>query len=278
MITIGRNVTDIRPSLAARIGYAVSDVWVLSKRELLHWLGNPWGIMIGWFFPVMMLLLFGYLFGGAMSVPDGGGYFEFLMPGMFAMAMFFGVESTVLAVTTDASKGVTDRFRSMPIHASAVLLGRCMVDMLNSVIGLLVLIVTGLLLGWGWHDGFDRALAAFGLLLLLRFALLWVGIFIGLHATNPHNVAMVQMLIWPVGFLSNVFVDTTTMPKWLGAIAEFNPISATSTAARQLFDNPGLRGDSWMSEHAVLLSAGWPALLLAIFLPLAIRSYRRLSR
>ncbi|WP_256976051.1 ABC transporter permease [Paenibacillus sp. MY03] len=278
MITMERNVKNIQPSGAARIRYAFTDVWVLSKRELLHWGGNPWGIMIGWLFPVMMLLMFGYLFGGAMAVPGGGSYFEFLMPGMFAMTMFFGVESTVMAVTTDASKGVTDRFRSMPIHASAVLLGRCMVDMLNSVIGLLVLIVTGLLLGWGWHEGADHALAAFGLLLLLRFSLLWVGIFVGLHATNPHNVSMVQLLVWPVGFLSNVFVDTTTMPAWLGAIAEFNPLSATSTAARELFGNPGLRGESWMSEHALLLAVGWPVLLLAIFLPLAVRSYRKLNR
>jgi ABC-2 type transport system permease protein len=278
MITVGRKVTEVVPSPAARLRYAITDVWVLTKRELLHWIGNPWGIMIGWLFPVMLLLMFGYLFGGAMAVPGGGSYFEFLMPGMFAMAMFFGVESTVLAVTTDASKGVTDRFRSLPIHASAVLLGRCLVDMLNSAVGLLVLVVTGLLLGWGWHDGTSQALAAFGLLLLLRFSLLWVGIYIGLLATNPHNVSMVQLLVWPIGFLSNVFVDPATMPAWLGAIAEFNPISATSTAARVLFAGPGMHGDTWLSEHAVLLAAGWPLLLVAIFLPLAVRSYRRLNR
>lgn len=271
-------MTKVPPPPATRFRYALADVWVLTKRELLHWTGNPWGIMIGWLFPVMLLLMFGYLFGGAMSVPDGGSYFEFLMPGMFAMAMFFGVESTVLAVTTDASKGVTDRFRSLPIHASAVLLGRCLVDMLNSAVGLLVLVVTGLLLGWSWHVGLGQALAAFGLLLLLRFSLLWVGIYIGLHATNPNNVSMVQMLIWPVGFLSNVFVDPATMPAWLGAIAEFNPISATSTAARELFAGPGMHGDTWLSEHAIVLAAGWPALLIAIFLPLAVRSYRRLNR
>lgn len=278
MITMGRKMTDVMPSPAARLRNAFTDVWVLTKRELLHWLGNPWGMIIGWLFPVMLLLMFGYLFGGAMAVPGGGSYFDFLMPGMFAMAMFFGVESTVLAVTTDASKGVTDRFRSLPIHASAVLLGRCLVDMLNSAVGLLVLVATGLLLGWGWHDGLGQAMMAFGLLLLLRFSLLWVGIYIGLHATNPHNVSMVQLLVWPIGFLSNVFVDPATMPAWLGAVAEFNPISATSTAARELFAGPGMRGDTWLSEHAVLLAAGWPLLLIAIFLPLAVRSYRRLNR
>ncbi|MDF2838206.1 MAG: multidrug transporter permease [Paenibacillus sp.] len=278
MITMGRKMTEVVPTPAARFRYAITDVWVLTKRELLHWSANPWGMIIGWLFPVMLLLMFGYLFGGAMAVPGGGSYFEFLMPGMFAMAMFFGVESTVLAVTTDASKGVTDRFRSLPIHASAVLLGRCLVDMLNSAVGLLVLVATGLLLGWGWHDGLGQAMMAFGLLLLLRFSLLWVGIYIGLHATNPHNVSMVQLLVWPIGFLSNVFVDPATMPAWLGAIAEFNPISATSTAARELFAGPGMRGETWLSEHAVLLAAGWPILLIAIFLPLAVRSYRRLNR
>lgn len=260
------------------IRYAANDVWVLSRRELLHWSGNPWAILIGLLFPVMMVLMFGYLFGGAMMVPDGGQYFDFLMPGMFAMTMFFGVEATALAVSADVSKGVTDRFRSMPIHASAVVLGRCTVDMLNSVLGLAVLVITGLLLGWRWHEGLDGALLAIGLLLLLRFSLLWIGIYIGLKAKNAQSISMVQILIWPVGFLSNVFVDPTTMPTWLGTIAQCNPLSATASAARELLGNPGWQGDTWLSQHASVLALAWPVLLIAIFLPLAVRRYRRLSQ
>lgn len=277
------NPQDIEPaavshSLGTRFRYTISDVWVLAQRELLHWRGQPGVIIINWLFPVLMVLMFGLLFGGAIVVPDGGAYFEFLMPGMYAMTMLFGVESTVMAVTSDASKGVTDRFRSMPMNASAVVIGRCAADMLNSVIGLAVLIASGLLLGWRWHDGLGNALLAVLLLLLLRFALLWVGIYIGLIAKSPHIVSAVQLLVWPVGFLSNVFVDPSTMPAWLGAIAEWNPLSATSSSARELFLNPGWQGNSWMSEHSVMLSIAWPIALIAIFLPMSVRRYRQLSR
>ncbi|EGG31235.1 ABC transporter permease [Paenibacillus sp. HGF5] len=277
------NPQDIEPaavshSLGTRFRYTISDVWVLAQRELLHWRGQPGVIIINWLFPVLMVLMFGLLFGGAIVVPDGGAYFEFLMPGMYAMTMLFGVESTVMAVTSDASKGVTDRFRSMPMNASAVVIGRCAADMLNSVIGLAVLIASGLLLGWRWHDGLGNALLAVLLLLLLRFALLWVGIYIGLIAKSPHIVSAVQLLVWPVGFLSNVFVDPSTMPAWLGAIAEWNPLSATSSSARELFLNPGWQGNSWMSEHSVMLSIVWPIALIAIFLPMSVRRYRQLSR
>jgi ABC-2 type transport system permease protein len=184
----------------------------------------------------------------------------------------------MIAVTTDAAKGVTDRFRSLPMSASAVVLGRCLADMLNSMIGLAIMIGVGLLLGWRWHVGLDNALAAVGLLLLLRFALLWVGIFCGLIASGPESVAAVQILVWPFSFLSNVFVDPVTMPAWLGVIAQWNPLSATASATRALFMNPGWQGDSWAAENALSLAIIWPILLVAIFLPFSVRKYRRLSR
>jgi ABC-2 type transport system permease protein len=197
---------------------------------------------------------------------------------MFATTMLFGLETTMIAVTTDASKGVTDRFRSLPMSASAVVLGRCLADMLNSIVGLAILMGTGLLLGWRWHGGISSALTAVGLLLLLRFALLWVGIFCGLLARGPEAVVSVQILVWPISFLSNVFVDPSTMPPWLGMVAQWNPLSATTEAIRHLFMNPGWQAGSWSSEHAVLLAIVWPVLLAAIFLPLSVRAYRRLNR
>jgi ABC-2 type transport system permease protein len=150
--------------------------------------------------------------------------------------------------------------------------------MLNSIVGLAIMIGVGLLLGWRWHAGLDAALVAVGLLLLLRFALLWVGIFLGLTAKGPESVAAVQILVWPFSFLSNVFVDPATMPAWLGAIAQWNPLSATVLATRELFLNPGWQGEPWIAENALLLAVVWPALLVAIFLPLSARKYRRLSR
>jgi ABC-2 type transport system permease protein len=262
----------------SRLGWALADAWTITRRDLMHWRLQPGPVILGWLFPVMILLMFGLLFGGAISVPEGGDYFEFLMPGMFAMTMLFGLETTMLAVTTDAVKGVTDRFRSLPMSASAVVLGRCIADMLNSIVGLAILVGVGLLLGWRWHGSLNAALAAVGLLLLLRFALLWVGIFLGLAAKGPESVASVQILVWPISFLSSVFVDASTMPFWLGTIAEWNPLSATASATRELFMNPRWAGDSWVSENAMLMALIWPLLLTAIFLPLSVRKYRRLSR
>jgi ABC-2 type transport system permease protein len=136
----------------------------------------------------------------------------------------------------------------------------------------------GLVVGWRWHNGTGRALLAFGLLLLLRLALLWVGIYLGLVVGSPETLMAVQILVWPLGFLSNTFAAPATMPGWLGAIAEWNPLSATVSATRELFGNPGWGGDSWLAGHALVLALGWPALLIAVFFPLSVRRYRRLSR
>jgi ABC-2 type transport system permease protein len=262
----------------AQFGWAITDAWIITRRDLMHWRLRSATVIMGWFFPVMIVLMFGLLFGGAIRVPNGGSYFEFLMPGMFATTMLFGLETTMIAVTTDASKGVTDRFRSLPMSASAVVLGRCIADILNSIVGLAIMLGVGLLLGWRWHAGMAPALAAVGLLLLLRFALLWVGIFFGLRAKGPESVTSVQILVWPISFLSNAFVDPSTMPPWLGVLAQWNPLSATTSAIRQLFLNPGWQAGSWSAEHAVLLAIVWPVLLAAIFLPLSVRAYRRLNR
>jgi ABC-2 type transport system permease protein len=262
----------------AQFGWAIADAWIITRRDLMHWRLRPATVIMGWFFPVMIVLMFGLLFGGAIRVPNGGSYFEFLMPGMFATTMLFGLEATMIAVTTDAAKGVTDRFRSLPMSASAVVLGRCNADLLNSIVGLAIMIGVGLLLGWHWHAGMAPALAAVGLLLLLRFALLWVGIFFGLRAKGPESVTSVQILVWPISFLSNAFVDPSTMPPWLGVLAQWNPLSATTSAIRQLFLNPGWQAGSWSAEYAVLLAIVWSVLLAAIFLPLSVRAYRRLNR
>ncbi|GAA3015257.1 ABC transporter permease [Streptosporangium longisporum] len=271
-------------SPATRAARVFTDSWTITLRDLRHWVRRPGPVVLGWFFPVLMVLMFGGLFGGAIGAPSGGpggsgagDYIDFLVPGMFAMTMLFGLETTMTAVTTDAARGVTDRFRSMPMNSSVVVMGRGIADMLDSAVGLAVMFATGLLLGWRGDGGPAGTLAAVGLLLLLRFAVLWVGIFIGLVAGGPEAVASVQILIWPVGFLSSVFVDPATMPSWLGAVAEWNPLSATATAVRRLFGDPGWAGESWVAQHATLMAVLWPLLLIAVFLPLSARTFRRLG-
>jgi ABC-2 type transport system permease protein len=272
---ISRTVPD-------RMRWAMADAWTVARRDLIHWFRQPFGIIVTLLFPVMLVLMFGYLFGGAMSLPGGnatggGDYREFLMPGMFAMTMAFGLEATMMSVSTDAARGVTDRFRSMPMAPSAVVLGRSIADMLNSALGLSVMVACGLVVGWRWHESIGQVLLAVGLLLLLRFSLLWVGIFLGLMVKSPEAVAAVQILVWPILFLSNTFVAPETMPGWLGAISEWNPLSATVAATRELFGNPGWGGETWISRNSLFMAVLWPIVIFAVFFPLSVRRYRGLS-
>ncbi|MFD5874135.1 ABC transporter permease [Streptomyces sp. NPDC060322] len=259
-----------------RVGWALTDSWTMTRRELAYWARQPVQVVVGLVFPVMLLLMFNYLVGGGSGI-DGDNT-DFLVPGMLALTMAFGLEGTMLAVTQDLNKGVIDRFRSMPMVPGAVLAGRSAADMLQSVAALAVMTGVGYALGWRWHKGTAAALTALGLLLLLRFAMLWIGIHLAMVAGRPEMVQAVQILVWPVGFLSNVFASPESMPGWLGAVVEWNPMSATATAVRGLFGNPGGASGSWAAEHAGLLAVAWPVALLVLFLPLAVRRFARIDR
>ncbi|MEU1900307.1 ABC transporter permease [Nocardiopsis dassonvillei] len=275
------NDTVIQGAVSApadRLRWALADGWTIARRDVVHWLRQPGQLVAGLLFPVVMVLMFGFLFGGAMTVPGGGDYREFLMPGMFAMAMVFGVGETVTAVSQDAARGVTDRFRSMPMAPSAVVVGRCAADMLRSGITLVLLVLCGLLVGWQWNGTTGEAAAGIGLLLLLRFSLVWVGVYVGLAVRGEGALGAVHMLEFPLGFLSNAFVATASMPVWLGAVADWNPLSSTVAATRELFGNPGWGGESWIAQNAVLMAVVWPLVLTAVFFPLCVRRFRALGR
>ncbi|MFE0422358.1 ABC transporter permease [Streptomyces sp. NPDC058953] len=245
----------------------------MTRRELAHWARLPWKIAIALAFPVMMLLMFAYLLGGGRGIE--GDYLSYLMPGMLALTMAFGLESTMTAVTRDLDKGVIDRFRSLPMADSAVLVGRSAADMLESAAALLLMSGVGFALGWRWDGGVAAFAAAFALLLLLRFAMLWIGIHLAMVAGRTELVQAVQILVWPFAFLSTAFATPTEMPGWLGAAVQWNPLSATATAARDL---AGLdTGGSWAADHALLLAVFWPLLLLTLFFPLAVGRFRRLG-
>ena len=259
---------------------AIRGGWLITQRDLMHWVRQPAGPIIGVAFIVMLVLMFGFLLGGAIEIPgaQAGDYLPYLMPGMFALTMLFGIDETRTAMALDATRGVTDRFRSMPIAGSAVVLGRAGADMLYAAVSLAVLMGGGLLLGWRIESGFWPAVLAVALLLWLRFAMIWVGIALGIALRSSGAAMAVQILIWPIGFLSNAFVSTETMPAWLGAISQWNPLSATAAAVRELFGNPtGVTGGI-LSTHAVLLAVLIPLLITVVFLPLSARAYRRLER
>ena len=266
------------PGLRDRRSNPLREGALIAGRDLLHWVREPWGFVFGLAFNLMLVLMFGFLFGGAIEVPGEGDYIAFLLPGMFALAMLFGLESTMTAMAEDSKRGITDRFRSLPIASASVALGRSLADLANSVVGLAVLMIGGLLIGWRPTTGPAEIALGVVLLLWLRFALLWVGIFLGLRFRGTGATTAVQVLIWPIGFLSTVFVSAETMPGWLGVIAEWNPVSATATAARELFGNPTGVTSGWLAEYAVLAASVWPLVITLVFLPLAASAYRGLRR
>jgi ABC transporter DrrB family efflux protein len=254
------------------------DAWTIAGRDLRHWIREPVSIIFRLLYPIISVLLFGYVFGSAIVVEGGGNYREFLMPGLFAMTMMFGIGETMVAVVTDSAKGVTDRFRSMPMTRSGVVAGRSIADLFSATLDLSILIICGLAVGWRWHNGIGEALAAVGLLLLLRFSVIWAGIYLGLLVRTPEAANNLYALLFPITMLANTFVSPSQMPDWLGVIAEWNPLSSTVAATRELFGNPGMEGDSWIAQNAVLMAAVWPVVLIATFMPLAVLRYRRLSR
>ncbi|WP_030323940.1 ABC transporter permease [Streptomyces sp. NRRL B-3229] len=250
--------------------YALTDSWTMTRRELAHWTRQPVRVVVGLVFPVMLLVMFGYLVGGGRGVQ--GEYVDYLVPGMLALTMAFGLEATMIAVTRDLDKGVIDRFRSMPMANGAVLVGRSAADMLQSALSLAVMVGVGHAIGWRTHGGVTGLLAAVGLLLLFRFAMLWIGIHLAMVAGKPEMVQAVQILVWPVGFLSNAFATPDAMPGWLGTAVEWNPLSHTATAVRDLLAAPGGEpGHVWPA-------IAWPLALLTAFFPLAVRRFTRLSR
>ncbi|WP_307801039.1 ABC transporter permease [Actinomadura violacea] len=279
-MTVVPHVPQLPRTPLGRLRWAAADGWTLTLRALTHWVRRPEQLAMNLLFPVMVVLMMGYLFGGQMEVP-GGDYRAFIVPGMFAMTMVFGVESTFTAIAVDAARGVADRFRAMPMAPSAVVVGRGAADLVDSLLVLAVMALCGVLIGWRVHGGAGAALAGLGLLLLLRFALIWVGVYLGLVAKGPESVMMIQILVWPVGFLSSALVAPSTMPGWLGAAAEWNPMSATVTACRGLFGDPSrtaLASGSWAAGHSVLLAVAWPLVITAVFFPLAVRRHRALGR
>ncbi|GAA1852202.1 ABC transporter permease [Actinomadura bangladeshensis] len=175
----------------------------------------------------------------------------------------------------DSGRGVTDRFRSMPMASSAVVTGRGAGDLIGAILDLLVLALTALAIGWRSDGG---VLGAFGLFLLLRFALIWIGVLLGLLVPNEEAAGSLFAVAFPFAMISSAFVAPSLMPDWLGAVARWNPVSSTVTASREVFGNPAAVGGTWVEQHALLMALVWPVAITAVFLPLAVRRYRRLSR
>jgi ABC-2 type transport system permease protein len=261
-------------SLAA----AVSDGLTITRRNLIKVKRVPDLIVGATLAPIMFVLLFRYVFGSAIPIP-GIDYAEFLLPGILAQTIVFGSTITGMSVADDMQKGLIDRFRSLPMARSAVLLGRTVADLGLNTISIAVMGVTGLLVGWRIRSSLPEAVAAFFLLLLFAFAMSWVMATVGLLVRTPEVVQNASFIvIFPLTFIANTFVPTHNFPPVLRTVADWNPVSSVVQAARELFGNtaPILEtSDAWSLQNPVLYTLIWAGILLAVFVPLSVRIYQR---
>jgi ABC transporter DrrB family efflux protein len=259
---------------------ALSDGLVITWRNLKRVPRIPELAIFAILQSIMFVLLFAFVFGGAIPLPDGGSYREFLMPGIFAQNVVFAAATTAVGMADDLTKGIIDRFRSLPMARSAVLSGRTLSDVVYNGAILVVLMVSGLAVGWRVHTGILEFLAGVALLLLFTFAMSWIGVWLGLSVPSVEVAQQVGFtVLFPLTFLSNVFVPPQTLPWWLRPLAEWNPTSTLTAATRQLWGNPNpFAAEGFPAEHPILLTLIWIAVLLAIFAPLGVRRYRLMSR
>jgi ABC-type polysaccharide/polyol phosphate export permease len=262
-----------------RIWLAARDTATIAARGYRQLRRQP-GELVGFLvFPVIMIVLFAYVFGSAIALPGGGDYRAFLMPGIFMQTMALTAVQAATRTNTDMTQGIIDRFKSMPLARPAVLVGTNVAEISLRVLGLTGMVLCALLLtGWRPHHGLGATAAAFGLLVLFGFAMIWVGTFVGLSVSSPTLADQATFgWLFPLTFLANTFVPTQGLPSWLRPLADWNPMSATVSAMRGLFGNPSpLPGHvAWPLRHAVGTSVAWSVVLLGAFIPLSVWRYRR---
>ena len=272
--------THVPAMPAGGIRQAIGDGLIVTWRNLKRVPRIPELAVLAIIQSIMFVLLFAFVFGGAIPLPDGGSYREFLMPGIFAQTVVFASVTTAIGMTDDLSKGLIDRFRSLPMARSAVLSGRALFDLIYNAVILVVLLLSGLAVGWRVHGSVEEFFAGVGLLLLFTFAMSWVGVAMGLYVRTVESANQVGFtLIFPLTFVSNVFVPPQTLPGWLQPVAEWNPVSALTAAVRGLWGNPNPYSTTgFPAEHPVLMTVLWVAVLIAVFAPIGVRRYRLMSR
>jgi ABC-2 type transport system permease protein len=260
---------------------AVMDSLVITKRQLLQLARVPEVLVFSTIQPVMFVLLFRYVFGGSIETGQPGGYVQLLMPGIFVQTVAFTLAATASGLAEDMKKGLIDRFRSLPISRSALIVGRTLGDSLLNIVVLAVMGIAGYIVGWRPTSGLVSIVLAFLFLLFFGYALSWVGIYIGLSARDARVVQNVSFLVtFPLTFLSNAFAPTTGMPRPLQYVAEWNPVSTMVAACRQLFgleNEFGATAGSFPSENPLTMSLIYMAIIMIIFVPMSVKKYKNAS-
>ena len=260
------------------VAHFVTDVWVLVKRALARIRREPETLADVTFQPVIFILMFAYVFGGAIALPGGGNYHEYLIGGMLGMGLAQTAPGVAVALVSDMSTGIVDRFRSLPMSRWAVLVARSIAELLTQIISTVVVVGVGLAIGWRVHTNALDVIAALALALLFGYAFTWAGVCLGMTLRSPEAAQQTGFLIFlPLTFISCAFVPIQGMPGWLQPVAEWNPMSALATACRHLFGNPNPAASiqAWPMQHPELAVVCWAVGMLVVFAPLAVHLYRR---
>jgi ABC-2 type transport system permease protein len=268
----------IAPGIAKRLRSWLGDVWVLTRRNLIHIQREPQQLSDVTIQPILFTLLFSYIFGTSMVIPGGGSYKDFALAGLLTMNLTMSTVGTAIGLSTDLSTGVIDRLRTLPMSQRSILVGRSISDLFAAILCGAIVLGTGLAIGWRPGTGLLSVLAGFGIAVLFSYALTWMNAAVAMAVEGPESVQGVMMVImFPLAFVSNVFAPTQGMPGWLATVATWNPVSAVASACRTLFGNPNPSSavDAWPMQHPVVAALAWSALIIAVCIPLASRLYRR---
>ncbi len=257
---------------------ALADVWAMTRRNLVHISREPMQLSDVTVQPVLFTVLFVFIFGGAIPIPGGGTYKDYLLAGILALNLITSTMGTAVGLSTDLHEGMVDRFRALPMWRSAVLVGRSMADLMTSCLCALIVGLTGLAVGWRADASLAGIAAGFLLVLFFAYSLTWIAACVGLNAKSPESAASFGFIVlFPLAFVSNAMVPTLHMPGWMQAIADWNPVSAVCAGARKLWGNPNPSAaiHTWPMQHPIEASLIWSVVILAVAAPLAAHFFKR---
>jgi ABC transporter DrrB family efflux protein len=255
----------------------VADVWSLTRRNLIHISREPMQLSDVTIQPVLFTLLFIYVFGSGIPIP-GGTYKDFALAGLLSLNLTTSVMGTAVGLSTDLHEGVIDRFRTLPMWRAAVLVGRSIADLLTAAVCVTIVALTGLAIGWRPSASVPSVIGGFALALLFSYCLSWVAACVGLNSKGPESAASFGFIVlFPLAFVSNAMVPTQHMPGWLQVIANWNPVSAVTAAARHLFGNPNPTAgiSAWPMQHPVEATLIWCVVILGVAAPLASHLFKK---
>jgi ABC transporter DrrB family efflux protein len=250
----------------------LQDAWSMTRRNLVHISREPMQLSDVTIQPVLFTVLFIYIFGGGIPIPGGGSYKDFVLAGLLALNLVTSTMGTAVGLSTDLHEGMIERFRTLPMWRPAVLVGRSIADLLTSVLCAFIVALTGLAVGWRADASFISVIAGFAVVLFFAYSLSWIAACVGLNSKSPESAASFGFIVlFPLAFVSNAMVPTQHMPGWLQAVADWNPVSAVTAAARDLWGNPNPSStiQAWPMQHPVEASLLWSIVILAIAAPLA---------